>query len=526
MNAPPAVLLVSPSGIIPPGVEEILQEFGREHGGDAQFWVRTPNGWIATPSPVASAEPGPDAVEVAGGGGTELRVEVTGLPEDEARRAARFLAATLARGLRHDAEARFFMRELTERYEEITLLYSISEILGSVISLEQATATILTEVAGVVGARRAALWVHDSASGTLYLAASVGGNSRAEPIPVDDACSVTAEVFREGRPTILGPGDEHPRGDCDPFFVRRESFLSVPISYSPPEGETRTVGVINLVGRTSDELYSAGDLKLLSAIASQIGAAVENGRLIAATLHQERIVREMELAHDLQLKLLPRTEPFAGYAEVAARCAPAESVGGDFYHLFRLGGGRLGVVIGDVSSHGFSAALIMALTMSAVAIHASEGDPPSEVLRRVHRALIDELQTTEMYLTLFYGVIDPAAGRIVYANAGHAHAFRLADGEHPERLGATNPPLGVVDLDEYVQAEAPWQRGEDVLFLFTDGLSDALEAGEIEGERMLLDAVRAARGTPPEALIERIFELGDGGGAIPADDRTAVFARI
>ena len=177
---------------------------------------------------------------------------------------------------------------------------------------------------------------------------------------------------------LLGPDDEWDRGDCADRETDRGAFLSVPVSYTPPEGEARTVGVINLSGRPGDEGFSAGDMKLLSAIASQIGAAVENNRLIAESLRQERMEREMELAHDLQLKLLPSVEQFASYAEVAARCAPAESVGGDFYHLFRLPGGRLGVVIGDVSSHGFAAALIMALTMGSVAIHASEGDRPGE----------------------------------------------------------------------------------------------------------------------------------------------------
>jgi phosphoserine phosphatase RsbU/P len=117
---------------------------------------------------------------------------------------------------------------------------------------------------------------------------------------------------------------------------------------------------------------------------------------------------------------------------VAARCLPADSVGGDFYHLFRLPNDRVGIMIGDVSSHGFSAALIMALTMSAVAIYAQESGPPAEVLRHVHRALIKELESTEMYLTLFYGVLDPNARSLVYANAGHPHAFHVgADGTTP-----------------------------------------------------------------------------------------------
>ncbi|HEX2094000.1 MAG TPA: GAF domain-containing SpoIIE family protein phosphatase [Longimicrobiaceae bacterium] len=513
---------------LPAAAREVVDDFRRAWGQDARVWVRAEEGWVLAGQGEEPEEcgPGPDAVDAGDGAGVALRVEVPGLPPDEARPAARFLASMVSRSLRHDAEVRSISREIAERYEEITLLYSISEILGSVISLERAAGTILEEVIGILGARRASLWVHDPEADLLHLAAAVGGDGHRDPIPVSDPCSVTAEVFRERRSVLLGPGEEYPRPDCDPAHVQRGSFLSVPVSYTPPEGETRTIGVINLVGRSTSEAFSAGDFKLLSAIASQIGAAVENNRLIAESLRQERMVRELELAHDLQLKLLPPLEQFEGYAEVAARCAPAESVGGDFYHLFRLPGGRLGVMIGDVSSHGFGAALIMALTMSAVAIHASEGDPPAEVLRRVHSTLIDELETTEMYLTLFYGVIDPAEGRIDFANAGHAHAFRVTGEGAAERLAATDPPLGIVDLEAYHETSVPWRSGEDLLFLFTDGLSDSLEAGEVAGERILLDEVARSRRSRASEVVDRLFHLGPAPGEVPPDDRTAVLVRF
>ena len=116
------------------------------------------------------------------------------------------------------------------------------------------------------------------------------------------------------------------------------------------------------------------------------------------------------------------------------RCLQAESVGGDFYNLLNLHGDRIGVMLGDVSSHGFSAALIMALAMAASGIHAETAETPSEVLRRLEASLADELARTEMFMTLFYGVIDPAAGRLAYANAGHPHAF-LVTGTEASRDG-------------------------------------------------------------------------------------------
>lgn len=508
---------------LPAAAREVLDDFRREYGCDVRVWTRAGEGaWQRHGDTAGEETPGPETVEVPG---TSFWLEMPAAPPDEARTAARFLGRMLARTLRHDDEIRSFSREMAERYEEINLLYSISEILGSIISLEAASGTILEEVSSILGARRAALWVADPEGKTLRLAAVVGGDGQPGPVGVEDRCSVTAEVFREGRPVILAPGERHPLRDCEsePALA---SFLSVPVSYTPPEGETRPVGVINLVGRSSGEGFSAGDMKLLSAIASQIGAAVENNRLVQESVRQERMEREMELAHDLQLKLLPPLEPFRGYAEVAARCVPAESVGGDFYHLFRLPHGRLGVMIGDVSSHGFGAALIMALVMSAVAIHASEGDAPAEVLRRTHRAVIDELETTEMYLTLFYGVIDPERGRIVYANAGHSHAFVVGAGGEPRRLSVTDPPFGIVDLEEYHEGEAAWNPEEDLLFLFTDGLSDALGLGEREGERVLLEEVSRHRGESAERMLETLFARTGEGTTVPPDDRTAVVVRL
>jgi sigma-B regulation protein RsbU (phosphoserine phosphatase) len=513
---------------IPAAVTEVLDAFRRAHGRDAWLWVRADPGsaWRvgAGTAPPEREGPGPLAAELPVGAWGSACVEVASAPEGGAEAALHFLAVVVARLLQHEAETLAFGAEMSERYEEINLLYSISEILGSVISLREAAATILSEVADVLGIERAALWVFDAATSTLEQIAAVGEEGQASPISIDDPHSVTAMVFRDRRSIILDPSEEFPREEPSPG-VERGSFLSVPVSYTPPEGEPRTIGVINLIGRTSGEGFSAGDLKLTAAIASQIGAAVENSRLVAESVRQERLERELELAHDLQLKLLPAVEHFAGFGEVAARCVPAQSVGGDFYHLFRLAGGKLGVMIGDVSSHGFGAALIMALTMSAVAIHASEGDSPAEVLARAHRALIDELETTEMYLTLFYGVIDPRRGEITFANAGHSHAFRITPSGEAERLAATDPPFGIVDLDRYREEVRCWKAGEDLLFLFTDGLSDSLGLGEVAGEDALLDAVRDARAGDVSGILDRIFDLPRAAAEIPADDCTAVLVR-
>jgi sigma-B regulation protein RsbU (phosphoserine phosphatase) len=513
---------------LPAGIIRLLECFARAHPEAVlRGWVRRDGDWSAilpgspeTPSPAPAAPT--QTIDLADG--RSIVVQVDGAVGDGV---LEFFQAALQHAQAAEDEARSAAREISEKYEEINLLYSISEILGSVLRLEDAAERILAEVADVLGARRAFLWVHDAKARALVPAATVGEDARRAPIAVDDPDALTARVFRDCQPLNLEQGTLLPRDrGIEPRPHGAEALLSVPINYTPPEGETRTVGVITLVGRRSNVRFSAGDARLLSAIASQVGAALENQRLVQESLHRERLLRELELAHDLQLKLLPDTSTFDGAAQAAARCVPAESVGGDFYNLFRLADDRLGVIIGDVSSHGFSAALIMALTMSAVAIHARESEAPGEVLRQLHATLIHELETTEMYLTLFYGVLDPAAGRLVYSNAGHPHAFAVREDGSDERLAATSPPLGITRFHTYGEAETIWAP-RDLLCLFTDGLSDAFLGTGRPGERAVLDEVKRRRGQPVRRILDGLFRLAARAtSSAPPDDRTAVLLRV
>jgi sigma-B regulation protein RsbU (phosphoserine phosphatase) len=433
------------------------------------------------------------------------------------------LAGSLERLFEAAREMRFFTVELSERYEEIHLLYSISETLGSILHMDDAARVILREVCDVMGAKRGSLWIYAEEDQELHLKASVGDEGADGPMWAEDPDAVTSMVFREQRSIIASRAptrEERQRG------IRGDSFLSVPIRYTPPSGESRTLGVMNLMGRRGNERYSAADQKLLSAIASQVGSALENKRLHEESLSQERMGREMELAHDLQQKLLPSLAGFKE-AEAAGRVSPAEQVGGDFYQLFRLPEGKVGVMLGDVSLHGFPSALIMTLTMSAAGIYAREHGSPAKVLRALDDALRDELETTEMFLTVFYGVLDPENGRLVYSNAGHPHAFAMHANGGLDRLTATDPPVGFAGPASYGEESVPWETGQDLLLLFTDGLSDTLaSATRGDGEERVLDTVIALRHSPVHLIVDELFALtADSNPPIQGDDRTALVVR-
>lgn len=494
-------------------------------GADVHLWTESLDGSLEHIAPDGAATVEPDGqlhwLRTPG-----IRYAVQVLPADDecSQRWAEFTRDLLDEALSYETRLAESRRDLSERQEEIELLHSITETLGVVTKLEDAASQILKGVLRVTGAERASLWVYEPGTEQLVLAASEGPSRRpVNRVPVSSPVSVSALAFRENRTVRLDDLDTLPPELAERFGSRPEPWVAVPVSYTSPEGHSRSVGVLNLVGRRAGALVSGmGEARLLMTLARQIGSAIENVRLLEEGLGRERLIGELELAHDLQMKLLPDLNEFAEVADAAARCVPARPVGGDFYQLFKLTDGKIGAMLGDVTSHGFGASLIMALSMSVMGIYARETASPGDLLRAIHRALIHKLESTEMFMTVFYGVIDPARQTLTYANAGHAHAFRLHHEEPPQRLKATSPPLGIAEYEGYDEASVAWEPG-DLLCLFTDGLTNpSLRTTE----RAVLDAVVSHRHGEPAQIIDAMFEARGRQGRDAPDDQTAFVLRL
>ena len=408
--------------------------------------------------------------------------------------------------------------ELAARYEEIDLLYTIGELLGRAHAVEEVAAVILREVTAVLGARRAGLRVYDEARRVLRIVATLGAEPGAIPaeVSVDETDVVVVRAFLSGR---IATGVE-------PAWVPGE-VVAVPISYVAAGAESRVVGTLALADRAGGGAFTREETKLIAAVATQIGAALENARLVVADRDRRRMQDEMQLARDLQLRLMPDPAVLRGDADVAVRSEAAESVGGDFYTFARLGRGRVGTMLGDVASHGLAAALIAAEVLAAAGIHANSATPPDETLALLRGSLAGELEKTEMYLSVFYGILDPTAGRLVYANAGHPHAFRVPKSGGAERLEPTAPPLWLVETGKFGRRMVPWHFAQDLLVLFTDGLQDLSNAqGERYGEARVLARIEQDRHRTPQQITDLVFQdLADFGGTA-ADDRTLLVLRM
>jgi serine phosphatase RsbU (regulator of sigma subunit)/anti-sigma regulatory factor (Ser/Thr protein kinase) len=272
----------------------------------------------------------------------------------------------------------------------------------------------------------------------------------------------------------------------------------------PLVSQGELIGVLNLGPRLSEQEYSADDRKLLDNLASQAAPALRVAQLVreqeAEIRTRERYEQELRIAHLIQQNFLPREAPaLAGWVPEAFYRS-AREVGGDFYDFIDLGppegagggeGGRMGIVIGDVTDKGVPAALMMASTRSIIRSVAQRVDSPGEVLAIVNDQLCPEMPP-KMFVTCLYAVLEPNSGRLVYANAGHNLPYRRAL-DCVDELKARGMPLGLLPGSVYEEKEVTIERGEIVLFT-SDGIAEAHNAdGEMFGCPRIIGIVEAHR---------------------------------
>ena len=196
-----------------------------------------------------------------------------------------------------------------------------------------------------------------------------------------------------------------------------------------------------------------------------------------AAVEKARLQHELQTAREVQAGLLPRETPHITGWQFAASWRPAREVAGDYYDFIPLDEGRLGVVMADVSDKGMPAALFMALTRSVVRASAAQTRGPSECIALANRLLCADARGG-MFVTLFYGLLQPATRDFSYVNAGHDPAlWYRADRDDLVPLSRTGPALGIFPDEPFDQQAIRLAPGDWVL-LYTDGLTDASDAGD------------------------------------------------
>jgi sigma-B regulation protein RsbU (phosphoserine phosphatase) len=255
--------------------------------------------------------------------------------------------------------------------------------------------------------------------------------------------------------------------------------------------------------KTIRELYPA-----VQNLADQIAAALKQAEVYQETMNHQRVTQELRLAGEIQTSFLPIRSPEVAGWDIAASLEPARQTSGDFYDFFALEDGRLGILIADVADKGLGAALYMALGRTLLLTYAQEyPENPAAVLRMTNQRMLSDARA-RMFITAFYGVLEPEIGRLIYCNAGHNPPI-LLNGQKPGRILELSPngmALGI-DPDATWVAVSRQIEPEDTLLLYTDGVVEANDPlGGFYGMARLHETVNAIASHPSQWIIRAIQE--------------------
>ena len=443
------------------------------------------------------------AAPIRVGGQLAGELRVAGLapsPAAQARLAAD--AWAVAQLLQREGDIDQMTAELVDVQDQLLALYDLTQAMRSQLGIGETLRLLASEVVRLVRCQGAVmimppLLVH-------------------EPRPLADEALIL----------------EHFRSACE---QQHEIVLSGDSAHGLPAGvehlcviPIRVRGAINsaLVLLNSDRSFSAPDLKLARVIAEHAGAHVEHALLYQEMLDQARLQAEMDVAHQVQLQMLPQHRPTCPALDVYADSRPAQQVGGDFYDFIEQPDRPLITILGDVSGKGISAALIMGM-IHAITNSAARFMPkptPASVLGRANEYLYDDFTTLDTFATAFVAHYYPASGELHYANAGHSPVIYRPAGGGARLLEADGVPIGVLPMSLCENHSVVFGPG-DLLIVATDGFSEATNAqGELFGYERLLALVDRLAGEPAMSIGRKLFEAVQqyAAGHPQSDDQTLV----
>lgn len=375
------------------------------------------------------------------------------------------ISALMSHLLREEDEKRALAAEALDKYRELHLLYRLSERLITSPQPEVIGQVALEEVCSVVGIDR----------GLVVL--THNNPERPQTIASNGVQSLNPDAFLPGK--LVGRVISGGNAEIGNRLPAHEYFSELEDDYismmcAPLKAENQVVGIFLLIGGP-DRVFSAGDLKLLNAIALQTAPAIEIAHLHRMELENARLERDLEMARRVQAGLLPSQMPVIPGWDVAAFWRPARVVSGDLYDFIPFPDGKLGLIVADVTDKGVPAALLMANARSVLrGVAAGAGrsgwDSPSRLLAQVNEVLAAEMPM-DMFVTCLLVVLDPINGRIRYANAGHNPPY-LRTAQGVLELRATGLPLGLFNGLDYEEKEARLEKG-DSLLMYSDGLVEA-----------------------------------------------------
>ncbi len=307
-------------------------------------------------------------------------------------------------------------------------------------------------------------------------------------------------------------------------FLMKETFVSI---HSTMLTNRDTAGLLLLGAKMTKRPFTEEEREFINALGSIALTALENARLFTEELEKKRIEEELNIARQIQQNLLPTDLPTVERYDIAAMNIPARHVGGDYYDVVQLDNQRVLFIIADVSGKGTPASLLMANTQAALRALSPIDMPLTEMVTRINDLLFRNT-ASDKFVTSFCCVLDTTTGILTYVNAGHNQPYLLKQDGRIFELREGGLILGIMEcIVPYQQADIQLESG-DILLLYTDGISEALDIQSVEyGDDRLQNAMRSAAGSTAQGMLNAVMDdvREHVGFASQSDDMTMIAVR-
>jgi len=406
--------------------------------------------------------------------------------------------------------------------EHLTTLYDFSLNMNSSLDFNTVLNNFMDSVMEITNAQRGFVMIDTNETGELevIVARGLDDDTLAEE---SYSTTIVGEVVRTRQPLLTNNAQFDTRYQAGQSIIMRglRAILCAPMVV-----QNRLLGAVYVDTSMRSGSFTPADLGLLNAVCGLAGTAIENARLYQVAVEKGRMERELQMARDIQQGLLPSEMPVAEGYEVCVRWRAAREVAGDFYDVFTLPDGSLGVVIADVSDKGAPAAMFMAVARTMIRSHAHSGLSPVETLSRTNDLILEDADSG-MFVTAYHSIFN-ADGQSIHVNAGHNPPVLF---RHKTKKMAFLPrggrAIGWFPNNPLEAGKMELNPG-DMIIYYTDGLTEAENPdGDFFGEGRLQEIIAEAYELPIDELGDFILQEVDDfvAGAPPFDDLTLVIVR-
>lgn len=377
-------------------------------------------------------------------------------------------------------------RDLDGRVQRLNALFEMSKEFGALLDEDRISRTLLFSLLGNFLVSAYMIVYREGKGNYKILQSTVSKNIAAEWIRTKDISPVTEPLTGTALAEFLGDSAPLKAAAAVPMLFRNE-----------------VKGLIILGPRPGEGFFNASDFEFISSLGALAVISLENRRLFKEAIEKQKMEEELAVAKDIQQNLLPKSLPVSSVFDCAAVSISSKQVGGDYYDVFRLNDGTILTAIADVSGKGVPASLLMAnlqAFLKSVVIHRK----PIEESTAVINDLVTQNTTDGRFITFFWTELNEQNCSLQYVNAGHNPPMLCRDGKI-QYLETGGMIFGVIKTLMPYQSENVQLQKDDVLVLFTDGVTEAKNSADDEyGEARLEEIIKNYASLPAQDILQKI----------------------